>query len=132
MKSKLSVALLWIAVFLMGGIAGAVSHYLYQEHFKAAVMPKAPPTPQDILDGMARELNLDAQQKETLENIFEQSRKRYFDLALQFRPHYEKIRNETDDQIKNMLRNDQRVRYEEFLRKVYAAPTIPPQKPSDK
>ena len=132
MKSKLSAALLWVAVFLMGGIAGAVSYYLYQAHVKAAIVPGAPAAPQDILDGMARELNLDAQQKETLKNIFEESRKRYFDLALQFRPHYEKIRNETDDKIKSMLRDDQRARFEEFLRKVYAVPPAPSQKQIEK
>jgi uncharacterized membrane protein len=116
MKSRLSIALLWILVFLMGGIAGAVSHYLYWEHFKK---------PPDIVEGMARELKLDALQKESLETIFEQSRKRYWALAQQFRPQYETIRNETDEQIKNILRADQRKRFEEFLKKVYSAPPSP-------
>jgi uncharacterized membrane protein len=125
MKSKISVALLGIAIFLMGGIAGAVSHYLYSEHQK---IPNAPqiPTYQDILDGMAKELMLDDGQKETLKVIFDESRKLYFDLALEYRPHYEKIRNETDDKIKEMLRPDQRIRFEEFLRKVYTPPEPPP------
>ena len=124
MKSKLGVALLGVVIFLMDGIAGAVSHYLYSEHLKAINTPKIP-TYQDITDGMARELMLDAQQKEALKLIFDKSRKRYFNLALEYRPFYEKIRIETEDQIKEILRPDQRMRYEEFLRKVYSPPKPP-------
>ena len=36
MKSKLSIAFLGIVIFLMGGIAGAISHYLYREHLNGA------------------------------------------------------------------------------------------------
>jgi len=129
MKSKLGVALLGIAIFLMGGIAGAITHYLYMEHLKPVNAPKIP-TYQDIVDGMAKELMLDAQQKEALKRIFDKSRKRYFNLALEYRPYYEKIRIETEDQIKEILRPDQRMHYEEFLRKVYSPPTPPTEQKS--
>lgn len=129
MKSRLGVALLGIVIFLMGAIAGAISHYLYREHMKAVNAPQIP-TYQDILDGMADELMLDAQQRETLKLIFDKSRKRYFNLALEYRPHYEEIRIETEDQIKEMLRPDQRKHYEEFLRKVYSPPKPPPEQKS--
>jgi uncharacterized membrane protein len=130
MKSKLGIALLGIVIFLMGGIAGAISHYLYREHLKTISAPKIP-TYQDIIDGMAQELMLDAQQKEALKFIFDRSRKRYFNLALEYRPYYEKIRVETEEQIKEILRPDQRMRYEEFLRKVYSPPKPPmEQKPA--
>jgi hypothetical protein len=124
MKSKLSIAFLGIVIFLMGGITGAISHYLYREYLKTAEAPKIP-TYQDILDGMAEELKLDAQQKEAMSRIFDKSRKRYFNLALEYRPYYEKIRIETEDEIKKMLRPDQRMRYEEFLKKVYTPPQPP-------
>ena len=67
-------------------------------------------------------------QKETLKTIFDESRKRYFDLGLEYLPHYKRIRDETDDQIKEMLRPDQKARYEEFLRKVYTPPKPLPKK----
>lgn len=124
MKSKLGAALLGIVIFLMGGIAGAISHYLYREHQKTINVPKIP-TYQDILDGMAQELMLDQQQKENLRLIFSKNRKRNFNLALEYRPHYEKIRVGTENEIKEMLRPDQRERYEEFLRKVYSPPKPP-------
>jgi uncharacterized membrane protein len=127
MKSKLGAALLGIVIFLMGGIAGAISHYLYREHQKTVNVPKIP-TYQDILDGMAQELMLDPQQKENLRLIFDKSRKRNFNLALEYRPHHERIRVGTENEIKEMLRPDQRMRYEEFLRKVYSPPKLPPEK----
>lgn len=128
MKSRLGIALLGILIFLMGGVAGAISHYFYQERLKAINAPKIP-TYQDILDGMAEELMLDAQQKEMLELIIDKSRKRYFNLALEYRPYYDEIRIETEEQIKGMLRPDQRKLFEEFLRQVYAPPKPLPKPP---
>jgi Spy/CpxP family protein refolding chaperone len=136
MKSKLSVILLWILVFLLGGVSGAVSHYLYREHLKA-LTPGASPKPKDIVEGMALELKLDAQQKESLKAIMDQTRQRVHALNQQFRPQYEAvnkqykpqfeaIRNETDDKIRQILRADQRMRFEEFLKKIKSAPPGPP------
>jgi len=121
MQSKVNVVLLGILIFVLGGIAGAVSHSLYQEYLKAAFFKKAQQPP-DIIGGLAQELGLDAGQTESLRNIFEESRKRYIDLAKQFWPQYETIRNETDQQIKNILREDQKKRFEDFLKKVQPPP----------
>jgi Spy/CpxP family protein refolding chaperone len=75
-----------------------------------------PPKPESIVDGMARELKLDHQQKEQLKSIFDQSRKRYLDLGKQYRA----IRRETDDEIKQILNPEQKAKFEEFLKQVYA------------
>jgi uncharacterized membrane protein len=127
MKPKASVVLLGILIFLLGGIAGAVTHYLYRQHVKAAFL-RARPQPVDIVGGLARELKLDAQQTESLKGIFEESRQRYFDLSKQFWPHYQTIRRETDQKIKDILRDDQRAQFEEFLTKTYPPPKPSPQK----
>jgi uncharacterized membrane protein len=116
MKSKASIILLTILIFLLGGIAGAVSHSLYQEYLKAAFF-KANARPLDIVDGFAKEFNLDQRQVESLKIIFDESRKRNEELSRKVGPQYEKVWRETEQQIKNMLRDDQRARYEEFLRK---------------
>lgn len=120
-QSKVNVVLLGILIFVLGGIAGAVGHSLYQEYLKAAFFKKAQQPP-DIIGGMAHELGLDAGQTDSLRNIFEESRHRYVDLAKQFWPQYEAIRNETDQQIKNILRDDQKKRFEDFLKKVQPPP----------
>jgi uncharacterized membrane protein len=121
MKPRVGIALLGLLIFLLGGIAGAVSHILYQEHLRTAFF-KAVQQPPDIVGGMARELKLDSEQTESLKTIFDESRKRYMDLSQQFWPQFETIRVETNQQIMNILRDDQKVRFEDFLKKVPAPP----------
>jgi len=122
MKSKLGITLSWVLVFLLGAVSGAVGHYLYRDHVKPAVAPMTPPKPGAILDRMANMLRLDTQQKESLKTIFAQSRERYRALGQQYRPQWETIRNETNEQIKQILRPDQRAKFEEFLKRVYDSP----------
>ncbi|MGD0098868.1 MAG: hypothetical protein ABSC60_00825 [Acidobacteriota bacterium] len=126
MRSKLSIALLWILVFLLGGVAGAVSDYLYRGKKPAAAAPAVPPKPQDIIDGIARELRLDNQQKESLKAIFDQSGQRYRALRQQYRPQWDTIRNDTDEQVRAMLHPDQKALFEDLLKKVYSKPPGPP------
>jgi uncharacterized membrane protein len=132
MKSKLCIALLWILVFLLGGVAGAVSHYLYREHVNPTPPPKtARKSPEQIIDEMARFLKLDVQQKEQLKVIFDESIKRYRALNQEYRPQFRTIRNETDEKIKNILRDDQKLRFQEWIKK-YSPPQAKPSSPPSK
>jgi hypothetical protein len=121
MKSKATVTFLGIVIFLLGGVAGAVSHYLYREHLRAAFF-KSRPKPPDTVEILARELKLDDGQKGQMKTIFGESRKRYEALSKQFWPQFVTIRNETDQQIRNILHDDQKALYENFLKKAYAGP----------
>ena len=121
MKSKATIILLAILVFLLGGITGAVSHSLYQEYLKTAFF-KANPQPFDFIGNFAKELDLDAQQTETLRAIFDESRQRYMELNQQVWPQYQEIGQETENEIKSILREDQRARYEAFLKKFQPPP----------
>ena len=132
MKSKLGIALLWVFVFLLGGVAGAISHYLYRSNLKPAATPVAPPKPGEVLERMAREFNLDAPQKENLKSIFAQSREQYRALGQQYVPQWKAIRNQTEEAIKQILRPDQRAKYEEFLKKVYSKRPSPSQQQPQK
>ena len=123
MKSKLGVILLGILVFLLGGIAGAVSRYLYCERVKTSV-PKTIPRVEDVVERMAGVLKLDAQQKIEVKVIIGESRNRYRELSRQFRPQYEKIVQESDNRIRALLRDNQKPLFEEFLKK-YKAPAAP-------
>lgn len=117
MKSKTGAALLLLLTFLMGSVAGAVSFYLYRDHFTAASPRRSgsQPSSQGITGVLGNYLDLDAQQKEELKTIISRSRDHYRALSQQFRPQYEMIRNETRQQIRHILRPDQRAKFEEFL-----------------
>ena len=121
MKSKTSIVLLGILVFLLGGIAGAVTHSLYQEYLKTAFI-KATSQSMDIVGSLAKELELDAEQTESLRTIFEESRNRSIALSQELWPQYQAIYNETEQRIKDILREDQRVRYEKFLKQSQIPP----------
>lgn len=121
MKSKITIVLLGILVFLLGGIAGAVSHSLYQEYLRAAFF-KATSQSMDIVGGLAKELDLDAEQTASLRAIFDESRDRSIALSQEIWPRYQSIYNDTEQKIKSILRDDQRVRYEEFLKQFQAPP----------
>jgi Spy/CpxP family protein refolding chaperone len=140
MKSKLSVVLLWILVFFLGCVSGAVGHYLYQAHLKSITQTNSPKS-KDIVNGMAQELDLDAKQKEALKEIFGQIRQQVHELNQQYKPMYEAlnqqykprfeaIRDESDSRIRRILRAEQMPRFEAFLKKVHAAPPLQPKQPA--
>jgi hypothetical protein len=119
MKSKTSAALLLVAIFGLGGIAGGVTHYLYLNHFISTAPPRPRvPNSHDIVEEMAQQLKLDAKQKEELRGMIQQSRDRYRALSRQFQPQYDKIRTETNDAIRNILNADQRKNFDETLEKM--------------
>lgn len=120
MKSKTSAAVFLMAIFLLGGVSGGASYYIYQNHVAPA--PASPgtraPARHDIVEEMAQSLRLDAQQKEQLKAIFHQSRDRYSALSLGFRPQYEKPRAETNAAIRTILMPDQRQQFDDTLDKL--------------
>jgi uncharacterized membrane protein len=121
MKSKIDVILLGILIFLLGGVAGAVSHYLYREHVKQAAL-KAGPQRFDVVEALAKELKLDPQQKQSLRIIIDESRKCSRELWQEYRPRWNTIRNDSDQRIKNILRDDQKALFEKFLKKISQPP----------
>ena len=116
MKSKTTAALLLISIFLLGGVAGGMSHYIYRNHLRSNPQQRPRiPGAHDIAEEMAQGLNLDAKQKEQLRAIIQLSTERYRTLSRQFRPQYEKIRMEANDAIRAILRPEQREIFEETL-----------------
>jgi hypothetical protein len=125
MKSKTSAALLLILTFMLGGVMGGVSYSLYQHQMSG---PTSRPR-RDPVNDLAKALNLDAGQKETLHKIMDRSRERYRELdqqmrrqyettRQQMRPQYDVIRTESRQEIRQILREDQKARFEEYLKEM--------------
>ncbi len=117
MRSKTSATLMLVLTFVLGGIAGAISDHLYQTRIGAS-LPKPPGRlgPHDIVEDMAKDLKLTPDQKEKLKVIIQQSRDRYRALSVQFRPQYDVIRNETNEQIRQILTDEQKARFETIVK----------------
>jgi hypothetical protein len=115
MKSRTGAGILLLGVFVLGAVTGAVSHSLYKSHVEAASAKSRVKGSQKIVDDLALGLNLDPQQKEKLQVIISQSRDRYHALSVQFRPQYQVIRNETNQEIRQILREDQKAQFEKII-----------------
>jgi|WetSurMetagenome_2_1015567.scaffolds.fasta_scaffold581146_1 hypothetical protein len=134
MKSKLGMVLLWILVFLLGGIAGAVSHHLYKSYM--------PPSREDILNkwrkDLKKDLKLDERQADSIMAIFDERFKRKQALIQELRPQFDAIRNESNDKIRGILSDEQQKLFEERLKRIekrrtqYAPPAPPPSKAEEK
>jgi uncharacterized membrane protein len=119
MKSKTSAAMVLVCVFLMGGIAGAVTFYLLRNHVIAAG-PRGgpPPGPRDIVEQMAKDLKLEGDQKDRLRAILTQGRERLKALSQQYDPQYQAIRDETRRSIRLILHDDQKAQFEKIVREI--------------
>ena len=117
MKSKLSAALVLLFTFALGAIAGSVGYSLYQKRVAAKQMV-GPPRTSHLADELAKGLDLDENQKEKLHEILKNSRQRYLELSKQFRPQYQALRSQTREEIRQILRDDQKTRFEEVMSQV--------------
>ena len=117
MNRKAGAVLVLVATFILGGLAGGVLHYIYRNQVTPATVAQGQSArpPGDIVQDMAKSLGLDDGQKQELKRIFEQSREKYRTLSLQFRPQYDALRKETDEQIRRILRKDQVALYDRLL-----------------
>ena len=129
MNSRLSIVLLWCFIFILGGTAGWFVNCIYRgakTTRTSASLEDSKSTKENendkdaelrqIIADLVRELHLDAEQQESLKNIFYETRLKYQDLNKEFNPRYKMIRDESDDEIRGILRNDQRKRFEEILK----------------
>ncbi|NLT68832.1 MAG: hypothetical protein GXX84_19760 [Acidobacteria bacterium] len=148
MKSKLGIVSLGILVFLLGGVAGFVTNSLYREHINP---PQNMFQPTDVIEGIARELNLDSGQKDQLKEIFRETTlefqrlneefgpkydilnkqygPKYEELNRIYRPRFDSIRNRSDQKIRDILNPEQKKKFEDFLEKFKAATMQPPPTP---
>ena len=119
MKSRTSATLLLILTFLLGAVAGSVGYYLLVAHMIVPGPRSAGrSSPHDIAEELATGLSLNGEQKEKLKEIIQQSRERYRALSVQFRPQYDNVRNEARQQIRQILTEEQRARFEKIVQEI--------------
>jgi flagellar motility protein MotE (MotC chaperone) len=118
---------LWCFIFILGGAAGWFGNCIYRGEKNIRTAGGAGDSGskkdddkdgelQKIIADLVRELHLDAEQQESLKNIFFETRLEYQELNKEFRPRYKTIRDESDDKIRKILRDGQRERFEEILK----------------
>jgi uncharacterized membrane protein len=120
MKTKTSATLVLLLTFILGGITGALGYYLYARRSVIALARDGgrPSNPHHLVEELAQALSLDSSQKSKLEAIVAESRERFRTLSEQVHPQYEQIRHQTRDQIRQMLREEQKPRLDEFFKEL--------------
>ena len=102
--------------FALGAVAGVVSGHLYETRLKpAGPRPGARMAPPDIVEEFSQGLSLNSDQKGKLKQIIDRGREHYRALSLQFRPQYDAIRDETRQEIRQILTEDQKARFEKII-----------------
>jgi len=111
-KSRLSAGVYLLLVFLSGALVGGFSHRLYMTRSVNA----APRTPDEwrkkYVGEMRESVKLDDQQVAQLQQILDDTRKRFQQMREEEKPVAQKIQNEQTDRIRAMLRPEQQPLYE--------------------
>jgi len=118
--------LYFLSTFLLGVVVGAVGLFLYAWYGGHWHRPMAP---RDFVQYLTRELNLDAQQSRQLTQILDESRKKYEALHSQVRPQFEALRQETDNQIRQILKPEQARKFDDVIRRWRPGPGLGPAGP---
>ena len=119
MKSRTSASLLIVLTFMLGCIAGAAGYYLV--NFKVLARSSRNlerPAPHNIVDELAKGLDLNSQQKERLKAIVDRSREQYRALSAQMRPQFDAVREQSRQEIRLILTEDQKVRFEKIVKEI--------------
>jgi len=113
-KSRLSAGVYLLLVFLSGALVGGFSHRLYMTRSVNAA-PRSPDEWRKKYVGELRErLTLDERQVNELQQILDETRKKFQQMRDQEKPIVQKIQNEQTERIRAMLRPEQQEQYEQF------------------
>jgi hypothetical protein len=108
------VALYFVLTFVLGAAAGAAGIFLYAWYGGHWHRPLGR---RDFVRYLSQELQLDSQQTQEVTRIIETSSRKFDDLRAQERPHFDALRQQTDAQIRQVLRPDQAVKFDEVIRR---------------
>ncbi len=75
------------------------------------------PTRSDVLDAFEREVGLDADQKATFKKIFDTNHPRFREIKLRSESELAPIRSEVRAQLRAVLREDQKPRFDSYCNK---------------
>lgn len=114
MRSRRAVIYL-VLVFVLGVAAGALGSLWMQ---KSAWSKEGP---EDEIQGavhlLTKKLDLSPEQQKQVEAILDETGRGYYDLYLQSREEYDGIRQQGRTKIRALLTEEQRVKFDEFVRR---------------
>ncbi|HEY2933544.1 MAG TPA: hypothetical protein VGK99_17525 [Acidobacteriota bacterium] len=117
MRDRQRALAVLLAVFLLGGIAGAGSFYLWLGP-KVRANPDQTSRSERRHPKLSEELGLSKEQDVRFKEIMTQSRQQYELIRKEVSPRFQAVKAETDKKIRSILNDEQKVKFEAFLKRM--------------
>jgi Spy/CpxP family protein refolding chaperone len=118
-QPKIKIVLLLVLIFLLGTATGALGYRLLEQ--RGFFSPRNRAVSRDrtggVVDRFTRELGLTPEQGQQLSAILKDNEKKFAELRRSINPQAEAIRQEGRNQIRAILTEEQKPKFEEMLRK---------------
>ncbi len=107
-----------LLIFLLGAAGGGlVMHMVYKSHMESFLRGDRNAREDILLDRLSRRLDLDDQQREQVRKIIEQTHAEMGNIRKLYRPQMEAVLEKSRAEMRQILRPDQREKFEQFLEK---------------
>jgi hypothetical protein len=117
-RTRLSAALYLVLVFASGILVGVVSHRLYVTSTVSATTIPAPRTMDEVrkkyLADMRAKVGVDEQQLASVNQILDDTKRKFDELHAQEKPTHDKVTQEQVDAISALLTPPQKVAYDKW------------------
>jgi hypothetical protein len=111
--------LLVLVVFVLGIALGAVGTYVVTSRVLAARPQTAVVhTTANTVATLTKDLNLNPDQQKQILGVLNDTRSRYDAIHQEVDPEYEKVRQEGRERIRELLTAEQRLKFEDVLRRI--------------
>lgn len=117
-KTRSEAAVLVLIVFLLGAVAGATANHLWGERVWGKQLPPAPPSREQIVDKMTKELTLTPDQAKQFGDIVDDTRAKIHAEYAAADAQHEQLRQAGRDRIRAILTPDQRPKFDAIMQKL--------------
>lgn len=118
MRTRVSAAVYLVLVFASGILVGVVSHRLYVTSSVIATGPPPPRTLDEVrkkyLTDMRAKVGVDEQQVASVNQILDDTKRKFDELHAQEKPTHDKVTQEQVDAISALLTPPQKIAYDKW------------------
>jgi Spy/CpxP family protein refolding chaperone len=115
-RMRIVLWLVIVVVFALGCVTGASLDSLYRSRAGSLRGEmRGPHGPDQFIENMRRDLNLNDQQSQQIRAILDDTRNQYRSLRTEVRPRYDAIRQQARSRIRAMLSPEQQQRFDAMI-----------------
>ena len=117
-RARSEAAILVAVVFLLGVLLGGVGNHLWSERVWGMRAEATSPQPKHLDAQLTQELQLTAGQQKQIHAIIEETQTRWRVLYAPLEEQRDRIREESHDQIREVLMPDQKPKFDAFMKRI--------------